>query len=65
MTDWLGNVRLPPESLRDLSDQEWHRQLQQCYGPDRVHLGPPQACEGHSAAWWEARGMSGLYLDRQ
>lgn len=62
---WLGNVRIPPQTMRDLSDEEWLKALRSQYGESRVHIGEPQEGGGHSAGYWEARGMVGLYLDEE
>lgn len=62
VTAWIGNVRIPPASMQDLSDQEWYDALKAKHG-DKLHIGEPQAAGGHSAAYWDFRGMVGLYLE--
>lgn len=59
---WIGNVRIPAETMHDLSDQEWFDALKEKHG-DRLHIGEPQEAGGHTAAYWDQRGMVGLYLE--
>lgn len=61
---WLGNVRIPPETMQDLSDQEWFDKLQAQHG-DKLHIGEPQEAGGHCAAYWDHRGLVGLYLENE
>ena len=60
---WLGNVRHPPETMQDLSDQEWIGLLKERYG-DRICFSEPQAGGNplRPAEEWRARGMFGVYL---
>lgn len=61
---WLGNAKTPPaETMRDLSDVEWIAQLKAHYGAAHIHIGAPQEGGGHCAAYWEQKGLVGLYLD--
>ena len=62
---WLGNIRVPPQTMRDLTDKEWLDNLRAEYGENRVHIGECQEGGGHTAAYWEAKGMCGLYLDEE
>jgi hypothetical protein len=60
---WLGNVRYPPQTVEDLSDNEWIAQLREQYG-DRLCFDEPQAGGNpwRSAEEWSSRGMIGVYL---
>ena len=60
---WLGNVRYPPETVEDLSDEEWIGQLRERYG-DRLCFHEPQAGGNppRTAEEWRSRGMIGVYL---
>jgi hypothetical protein len=62
---WLGNVRHPPETIQDLSDEEWIVLLKERYG-DRICFSEPQAGGNprRTAAEWRARGIFGVYLKR-
>ena len=60
---WLGNARVPAQNMSDLSDAEWYAKLQEMYGEKHVHIGPPQEGAGHTAAYWESKEVSGIYLD--
>lgn len=60
---WLGNVRYPPETVEDLSDEEWIGQLRELYG-DRICFYEPQAggSPWRSADEWRSRRVIGVYL---
>lgn len=62
---WLGNVRVPPQTMADLSDAEWYEQLKTHHGEEKIHIGEPQSGGNpwHTAAYWDAKGLVGLYLD--
>ena len=61
---WLGNVRYPPETMTDLSDAEWIKNLRQHHGEENIVFFKPRdgGNPWHSAAEWERRGMMGVYL---
>ena len=59
---WLANVRVPAQTMRDLSDVEWLAQLREFYGEENVILRAPQPCCGLTADEWFERGMYGVYL---
>ena len=60
---WLGNVRYPPETIEDLSDEEWINQLREHYG-DRICFYEPQSGGNpwRTADEWRNRGLIGVYL---
>jgi hypothetical protein len=60
--DWVTNIRVPAQTLRDKEDEIFLKDMRECYGETRVYIGPPQAAEGFPARYWEERGMDGLYL---
>lgn len=50
--------------MQDLSDVEWLATLRGVYGEKAISIGPPQAAVGKPARYWNERGMSGVYLDK-
>ncbi len=60
---WLGNVRYPPETVEDLSDEEWIGLLRERYG-DQLCFHEPQAGGNpwRTADDWKSRGVIGVYL---
>ena len=62
MLTYLGNAKPVPECMADLSDEEWLRGLRNHYG-DRIHIGPPRDGAGHTASYWESKGLVGVYLE--
>jgi hypothetical protein len=64
---WQGNARPFPETMTDLSDEEWWKALIKKYGAEHVHIGEPQdgGYPFHDAKYWSERGMVGIYIDEE